>query len=286
MQIKIHRGADQIGGCITEISTSTSKIIIDMGAELPNNDKEPQGVEIHGLTQGEKNYNAVFFTHYHGDHIGLYKTILPEIPLYMGKAAKEIFEKLTKRVDVNCLSLVQKFNTFEVGKKILIGDISITPFLVDHSAYDAYMFLIKADNKTLLHTGDFREHGLRGSKLIAMLEKFVGQVDVLITEGTMLSRDDKHIKSEFEIMHTAKELIKNSNKKYVFVLCSSTNIDRIACFNKANPIGRSFLCDEYQSEVLDVVTKYGAKYSKIYDFSNKKIAGLNIELSLMSRVKD
>ena len=35
MNIKIHRGLDQIGGCITEISTATSRIFIDMGQNLP-----------------------------------------------------------------------------------------------------------------------------------------------------------------------------------------------------------------------------------------------------------
>lgn len=35
MQITIHRGIDQIGGCITEIRTARSKILIDLGHNLP-----------------------------------------------------------------------------------------------------------------------------------------------------------------------------------------------------------------------------------------------------------
>ena len=31
MEIKIHRGLDQIGGCITEIWTDTSRVFIDFG---------------------------------------------------------------------------------------------------------------------------------------------------------------------------------------------------------------------------------------------------------------
>ena len=31
MQITIHRGTHQIGGCITEIATASSRIFIDMG---------------------------------------------------------------------------------------------------------------------------------------------------------------------------------------------------------------------------------------------------------------
>lgn len=37
MNIKVHRGLDQIGGCITEISTETSRVFIDFGQNLPGN---------------------------------------------------------------------------------------------------------------------------------------------------------------------------------------------------------------------------------------------------------
>ena len=37
MNIKVHRGLEQIGGCITEISTETSRVFIDMGQNLPGN---------------------------------------------------------------------------------------------------------------------------------------------------------------------------------------------------------------------------------------------------------
>lgn len=40
MTITIHRGIAQIGGCITEIaSASGSKILIDLGHNLPEGDK-------------------------------------------------------------------------------------------------------------------------------------------------------------------------------------------------------------------------------------------------------
>ena len=33
--VTIHRGIDQIGGCITEISTKTSRVFVDFGQNLP-----------------------------------------------------------------------------------------------------------------------------------------------------------------------------------------------------------------------------------------------------------
>ena len=35
MQIKIHRGINQIGGCVTEIKSKKARILIDVGTNLP-----------------------------------------------------------------------------------------------------------------------------------------------------------------------------------------------------------------------------------------------------------
>ena len=40
MNIQIHRGLDQIGGCITEISTATSRVFVDMGKNLPGSGRQ------------------------------------------------------------------------------------------------------------------------------------------------------------------------------------------------------------------------------------------------------
>ena len=40
MEIIIHRGTHQIGGCVTEIKTEEARIIIDMGTPLPGSKTE------------------------------------------------------------------------------------------------------------------------------------------------------------------------------------------------------------------------------------------------------
>lgn len=44
---------------------------------------------------------------------------------------------------------------------IKIKDITIIPYIVDHSAYNSFMFLIQADNKKVLFTGDYRDTGYK-----------------------------------------------------------------------------------------------------------------------------
>ena len=274
MNIKIHRGLHQIGGAITEVSTKTTKIIIDFGEELSPNQPIDEAKILNGC-------DAVFFTHYHGDHIGLYKHIPQTIPIYLGEIAKRIFMVLVERTDRENTSLANRINGFIPLQKILVGDIEITPLFVDHSAFDSYMFLIKADGKSVLHTGDFRGHGFRSKGLIPTLQKHVGKVDVLITEGTCLSRSETEPLTEHELQIEAKNLMKI--KKYVFVLCSSTNIDRIAAFYHANPQGRYFLCDAYQKDVLTVVKENAAKWSNLYNFEKIITYGENIEDRFIDR---
>lgn len=274
MKIKVHRGHDQIGGSIVEIFTKTTKILIDFGEELsPHQEIDTELIL--------RDCDAVFFTHYHGDHIGLYKSIPNDIPIYLGGIAKEIFLSLVSRVDYKNLHIAQRFLELAPLRIIRIGDMEITPLLVDHSAFDAYMFLIKAQGKTILHTGDFRGHGYRSKGLIPTLRKYVGKLDILITEGTCLSRTDKEILTERQLQSKANVLMRE--KKYVFVVCSSTNIDRIAAFYQANPCGRYFLCDSYQKGILDIVTSASAQKTSLYNFGKVLSYGENLKERILSR---
>ena len=118
-----------------------------------------------------------------------------------------------------------------------------------------------------MHTGDFREHGYLGKGLIPTIETYIAKrgIDVLISEGTMLSRLQEKVKHENDLKVEATKLLKKY--KYSFILCSSTDIDRLASFHDASKLcGRSFLCDGYQKEVLEIFTA-NAK-SDLFKFDN------------------
>ncbi|MEG1743766.1 MAG: MBL fold metallo-hydrolase, partial [Clostridia bacterium] len=275
MKIKVHRGTHQIGGCITEIATEKARILIDIGAELPST-KDIQDSEfyINGVTCGKKACDEVFVTHYHGDHIGMFGDVLADIPIYMGKTAKQIFtvaqQTLKRKLGKGNPERAMQIKTFEVGKPIYIKDIKITPYTVDHSAFDAYMFLIEAEGKRVLHTGDFRMHGARGAKMPQVFKKFSADIDLLITEGTMLSRQNEKVMTEHELGRKATMLMREN--KNVFILCSSTNIDSIAEFySAAIKNNKPFIvCEEYfQLEILRIVTKNSS--SQFYNFDKRKI---------------
>jgi len=282
MFFKIHRGINQIGGCITEIATAHTRILIDLGQNLPDGegnvvDEFDNSKVIEELT---KNVDAIFYTHYHGDHIGLFHLVPDPIPQYIGKVAKEVmlckhhcFKFMPGREERTKIEIakIERMHTFEAKQTICIGDILITPYFVSHSACDAHMFLIEADGKRILHTGDFRDHGYLGKGLIPTIEHYIlkkGKIDFLITEGTMLSRLNEKVRHENQLQLEVIELMKQY--KNVFVLCSSTDLDRLTTFHAANleMKNRPFVCDDFQKDVLKIFSDSAGKESPLFNFGN------------------
>ena len=181
MRITIHRGFRQIGGCITEISSKAgTKIIIDLGHNLPgtNNGKDElaNGEAVKELTKG---CSAILYTHYHGDHVDLFQYV-DGVKQYIGAGAKEVmnckYSALARHDDQykEALDKIASFDNYQMAHELHIGDITITPFMVSHSAFDAYMFLVKADGKTVLHTGDYRDHSYIGKRRLSCKSPWIG----------------------------------------------------------------------------------------------------------------
>ena len=85
MRITLHR-PHQIGGCITIIETDGVKVVIDLGSNLPGTNKEElTKAHVEQITSGA---NAIFFTHYHGDHTGLIHLAPEGIPQLIGKGGQ------------------------------------------------------------------------------------------------------------------------------------------------------------------------------------------------------
>ena len=160
---------------MTEIACGGDRVFVDFGEVLPGAEKQPLP-PIEGLTCGDVSRSALFLTHYHGDHIGKLGDVADGLPVYIGKTALAIVTCLEQRllhipdpfeasIHQRLLERCASARVFEPLQRIRVGKMVVTPLMIDHSAFDAYMFIIEGDNRRILHTGDFRGHGFRGKAL-------------------------------------------------------------------------------------------------------------------------
>jgi len=212
--------------------------------------------------------------------MGLFHFVQDGIPQYIGEAAQRVaickykrlgYIKGREELSAKEVFKMKAMQTIAPEQTIEIGDMRITPYFVSHSAYESYMFLIEAQGKRILHTGDFRDHGYLGKKLLTMIDKLIlsqGRIDLLITEGTMLSRLGEKVQHENELKNKVIKVMKQY--KNVFVLCSSTDMERLATFHAANKaVGRRpFICDDFQKDILGIFTDIAGRHSSLFDFED------------------
>lgn len=320
--VTIYQGK-QIGGCVTvitytpEISRDPARcepeepetakhtkaarairLMIDYGESLPGSEITE---DFHYDWEKEP-VDGVFFTHYHGDHIGRFAEIPSDVKLYMGAVTRQILiniqTSLKKSRDPGIKAAAEKALSIlcdnsriievapdnpivfklpgENGSTDTQNTVTVTGYTIDHSAYDAYMYLIETPDKTILHTGDFRGHGYRGKKFLSLIQAYIRQfgkrnIDILITEGTMMSRGSENIITEADLQKEAARYFKDH--RYVFLICSSTNLDSLASFytaaQKVPPHGlRMYTYNEYVRQQLRTFTEAAGKYTGLYQFEH------------------
>ena len=259
MRLTIHRGANQVGGICIEIACGETTIIIDAGLPLDHDNQKtvesvlPQPL-FDDLQKGKKKVDAVLLSHAHMDHYGLINSFPAGTKFYCGEATADLIN-ITNRTQARP-TVQEPVITFQPWREFKIGDFSIKPFLMDHSAFGANGFLVSANGKSIFFTGDFRGHG-RKSKLLQRLIEKPPKVDALLMEGTLIGeRASEQTVSEAELEEKfLNEMADNSG--IVLVTTSSQNIDRlVTIFRAAKRSGRMFIIDFYTAEILEILKKY------------------------------
>ena len=142
--------------------------------------------------------------------------------------------------------------TLEDRKPIAIGPFAVTPYLVDHSAFDAYALLVEANGRRLLYSGDIRAHGRKGALFERLIKHPPQGVNAMMMEGSALGRlgEADHFPTETEIEERMVGCFKNA-KGFVAVCASAQNIDRMVTIYRAcKRSNRTLLLDLYAVEIL------------------------------------
>jgi len=288
MNFKIHRGTKEIGGSCVEVWTENTRILLDFGIPLVEKDGTAfdfgkyktlnsselikLGVlpDIQGLYNGTNNLiDGVIISHPHQDHYGLSNYIHKDVKHFLGEATHKIIEisNIFMPQEVNILNATW----FEKAKTFQIGDISITPYWADHSAFDSYSFLVEADGKSVFYSGDFRNHGRKTNAFKWFTHNAPQNVDYLLLEGTTIGRDTKPFKSETEIEKELTEVFKQQGKLNL-VYTSGQNIDRLVSIYRACIRTHKILVvDVYVATILKELSVFANIPFPSKDFGNIKV---------------
>ena len=287
MKLTIHRGTHEIGGSCVELCSNLEKtrIVIDVGMPLVTPDMLPfewrhykdlsqeqllaQRVlpAVEGLYSHQKpSIAAVILSHAHQDHYGFIRFLHPDIPLYMSIGTQSLVEvsNLFLSTEVN----LDQVETFVMWQSFGVGEFTVTPYLMDHSAPDAAAFLIEADGQRLFYTGDFRGHGRKQVLLERLLANPISRIDCLVLEGSMIGREEDRYQDEKSVEQAIYDAIADQ-QSYIFVFCSSQNLDRLVSIYRAvRQARKTLVIDLYTAFVLD---KLSSISSHIPQFDWKEI---------------
>jgi len=299
MQLIIHRGTKEIGGSCVELITATNRILIDFGIPLVSRDHQPFDVnqlkgksigelkarsilpDIKGLYKDEeKGIDGIMISHSHLDHYGFLQYVNPEIPIYLSQGAGILIDVSNIFVPTK----VGKLNTNIISnkKRFKIGDFIVQPFLVDHSAFDAFAFLIETEGKRLFYSGDFRAHGRKAKLFKQIIERPPQNIDCLLMEGSALGREDAQYKTEGEVEKRLEEILME-RKNIVFLFVSSQNIDRIvSAYRACLKTDSIFVIDIYTAFILDKLKKVSDRIPQ-FNWKNIRVKFLNTHAKALER---
>ena len=136
----------------------------------------------------------------------------------------------------------------------MVGEMKITPFAVDHSSFGSVAYLIEAEGKSLLYSGDIRKHGRKpGMARDLVAEIRPRNIDVLLMEGTHFGSGGTKGCTEYELEDEIMGHIKTA-PGLALACFSPIDVDRLVTYYRAcQRSGRIFVVDAYAAFVMHLV---------------------------------
>lgn len=248
MRARIHRGAAEIGGSCVELEAGGQGLLLDLGLPLAAEPGETALPAVAGLDGSDPTLLGVVVSHPHPDHYGLLPEINPTIPFFIGQAAERILQEAAFFSAGPSLPLATRHLAHLVP--LDVGPFRLTPYLVDHSAFDSYAILVEAGGQRLFYTGDLRAHGRKPGTFSLLLKQPPKGIGVLVLEGTRIGPGQA--RSELSETETEDRLAERcaETEGALLALFSPQNIDRlVTVFRAARRSGRELVLDLYGASV-------------------------------------
>lgn len=253
MRVRIHRGSEEIGGSCVEVSNALGeRIVLDVGRPLSAAWGEAVATPaVSGFAEADPSLLGVVISHPHLDHYGLLDQVREEVPVFAGREAVSLLDAAAFFSPIS--GRITAAGHLEHRRPFNLGGFRITPFLNDHSAFDAYSLLIEADGRRLFYSGDIRGHGRKSAMFGELLRRPPTAVDVMLMEGTHVTTDPTHDAAEFETEAALEDRFVDlctSTPGAVAVFGSAQNLDRlVTVYRAAKRCGRELIVDLYGATV-------------------------------------
>jgi len=274
--LTFYGGVNEIGGNKILLQDRDTRVFFDFGMSFamkkqfysppflsPRSEKSlqelgilPQITGVYKFDQSPPEVDAVFISHGHLDHCAYLSFIKREIPVYCGETTQIILQALSeiRRADLEFSVSDIEFKIFRTGKKIVVGNLEIEPFHVDHSVPGAYGFVIHTSNGTVVYTGDFRDHGAKPEMTRDFVENAKkAKPTAIITEATNMT--GAAVSSEAEVESKLNNIIAGADG-IVLAEFAYSDVDRLnSFFHIAKKNQRCLAVSLKQAYLLDALRK-------------------------------
>ena len=248
MNVRIHRGCDEIGGSCVEVEYRGSRLILDIGRPLSAGRDEFIPLPGTWTGTGDPSIAAILLSHGHQDHWGLIDQVHRSIPVYIGKRAADVL----RAADFWGAGIdLRERGHFGDRVPMSIGDSRSRRTLLITAGSMRTHSCIEAGGQRLMYSGDFRGHGRKSSVFERLIANPPGNIDALLLEGTHVGQASAGhgLTSEAQVEKWLAELARSTTGAVV-TLSSAQNIDRlVTCYRAALRSGRELVMDLYTAEV-------------------------------------
>jgi ribonuclease J len=250
-----------------ELDYQGVRLVIDCGEPITPLDEHHAADGQHplpnlkSLTEPDRSLLGVLLSHGHKDHWGQLDRTRANIPIYMGEKTQAMqavsarWGPKPKPDESQQPSWTTRLGGYlEDRRTFSVGPFDVTPYLVCHSGFDAYAFLVQAGGKQLFYSGDFRGHGRKAALFEALVARPPRNIDALMMEGSSLSRlasPDNRFETETQTEARLVEAAKTT-QGLMIVAASAQNIDRgVSIYRAAKRTGRTLVIDLYAAQILE-----------------------------------
>lgn len=222
-------------------------------------------------------YQGVFITHAHSDHVSHIRFIDPCIPVYTGVGTRLFMDAMERTSSWSSYG-EHDYRGFRTGDVVRVDGLEVEPIHVDHSIPAAYGYIIRHSEGALAYTGDMRVHGPRREMTQEFLEAArYAEPGGMICEGTRMARRGRrrHL-SEAQVERGVKAVCREADRggKSVIYTQPMRDMDRLRTFHRAaESCGRvlvvhpktAYLLERLiEDEHLDMPDPYGDDLVRVY----------------------